>query len=245
MSKIEKAVQQMEKWARDDSHGYDQIYRWGEKGDYDCSSAIIQACENAGIPVKSKGATYTGNMLPVFQKCNFQDVTSKINLSTGEGLKRGDVLLNISYHTAMYCGDGKEVESSINEKGTVTGGKPGDQTGREFLIRSYRNYPWDHVLRYQEEASGGGAGTNPDEKIIYTVAYAARIIKDTKCYLGAGVNSGQAKLFSAVKKDALVDVMQYTQKDSAGKTWHLIRLAHPTEGFVLEFVPSGCFEKII
>ena len=68
MSKIEKAVQQMETWAKDNSHGYDQIYRWGEKGDYDCSAAVIQACQNAGIPVKTGGATYTGNMLKVFTK---------------------------------------------------------------------------------------------------------------------------------------------------------------------------------
>jgi len=35
MSKIEKAVQQMEAWAGDDSHGYDQTYRWGQHGDLD------------------------------------------------------------------------------------------------------------------------------------------------------------------------------------------------------------------
>lgn len=52
----------------------------------------------------------------------------------------------------MYCGNGKEVEASINEKGTATGGKPGDQTGKEFLIRSYRNYPWTNVLRYAAES---------------------------------------------------------------------------------------------
>ena len=63
-------------------------------------------------------------------------------------MKRGDVLLNTVHHTAMFCGNGKEVEASINEKGTATGGTPGDQTGREFLIRSYRNYPWNIILRY-------------------------------------------------------------------------------------------------
>ena len=156
MSKIENAVQWMEKTARDNSHGYDQIYRWGQKGDYDCSSAVITACENAGIPVKSNGATYTGNMLPVFLRCGFVDVTSKINLATGAGLVRGDVLLNAAHHTAMYCGNGIEVEASINEKGTATGGKPGDQTGREFLIRAYRNYPWINVLRY-----GGASASTP------------------------------------------------------------------------------------
>ena len=159
MSKIEKAVQQMETWAKDNSHGYDQIYRWGEKGDYDCSAAVIQACQNAGIPVKTGGATYTGNMLKVFTKNGFEVITHEVNLKTGAGLVRGDVLLNTSHHTAMYCGNGKEVEASINEKGTATGGKPGDQTGREFLIRSYRNYPWTHVLRYTKDGTTGNTDT--------------------------------------------------------------------------------------
>lgn len=169
ISKIEKATQIMEAWAADSSHGYDQIYRWGEKGDYDCSSAIIQACENAGIPVKTKGATYTGNMRSVFLRTEFKDVTASVNRVTGAGLLRGDVLLNNRYHTAIYVGDGKEVEASINEKGTATGGKPGDQTGREFLVRSYRNYPWDCVLRYvgneMVEAPDGLFGDGSDDEL--------------------------------------------------------------------------------
>ena len=139
--------------ARNNAHGYDQRYRWGEKGDYDCSSAVITAWQTAGVPVKSKGATYTGNMKAAFLACGFTDVTGRVNLRTGAGLIRGDVLLNTTHHTAMYCGNGLEVEASINEKGTAVGGVPGDQTGREFLIRSYRNFPWNCVLRYQEAAS--------------------------------------------------------------------------------------------
>lgn len=42
------------------------------------------------------------------------------------------------------------MEASINEKGKAVGGVPGDQTGREFLIRSYRNYPWTNVLLFSE-----------------------------------------------------------------------------------------------
>ena len=150
MSKVENAIQQMEAWARDDTHGYDQSYRWGQYGDYDCSSAVIQSWELAGVPVKSNGASYTGNMYPVFIRCGFKDVTSSVNFATGAGLKRGDILLNVRDHVAMYCGNGQEVEASINEFGGVTGGQPGDQTGREFLIRSYRNYPWDYCLRFPE-----------------------------------------------------------------------------------------------
>lgn len=154
---VEKAISQMELWANDDTHGYDQTYRWGQKGDYDCSAAVIQAWENAGVLVKTKGATYTGNMYNVFLQCGFKDVTSTVNLANGIGCLRGDVLLNKIKHTAMYCGNGKEVEASINEKGTATGGTPGDQTGKEFLVRAYRNYPWDCVLRY-----GDGNETSQD-----------------------------------------------------------------------------------
>lgn len=247
MSAIEKAVQQMETWARDDDHGYDQIYRWGEKGDYDCSSATIQACENAGIPVKSAGATYTENMKQAFLACGFKDVTNSVNRKTGSGLIRGDVLLNEKKHVAMYCGNGKEVEASINEKGTATGGKPGDQTGKEFLIRPYRDYPWDCVLRYKDtgNSSSGSAGNSnaaAEEKKRTTVNYVARMSKDTKCYVEPG--GSQAKLFPQIKKDAVVDVMKYTKKDSKGKTWYFIRLPHPTEGFVFEFVPGGSFRHL-
>ncbi|MCM1218142.1 MAG: glucosaminidase domain-containing protein [Lachnospiraceae bacterium] len=153
MTKTEKAIHQMEEWANDNSHGYDQIYRWGERGDYDCSSAVIMAWQLAGIPVKSKGATYTGNMYNAFLGCGFKDVTKNVNLATGAGMQRGDVLLNHMHHVAMFCGNGKEVEASINEKGTATGGQPGDQTGKEFLIRPYRNYPWNVILRYPETAA--------------------------------------------------------------------------------------------
>ena len=172
MTKTEKAIRQMETWAKDDSHGYDQDHRWGEKGDYDCSSAVIQAWQNAGVPVKSGGATYTGDMKNVFLKNGFVDVTSKVNVATGAGLIRGDVLLNTVHHTAMYCGNGKEVEASINEKGTAHGGKPGDQTGKEFLIRSYRSHPWNCVLRYKESTSGSTV-TSEVEKKQNTVAYVA------------------------------------------------------------------------
>ena len=167
MDATELAVKQMEAWAADGSHGYDQQYRWGEYGDYDCSSAVISAWELAGIPVKSSGASYTGNMRGAFLRCGFKDVTSQVDLAGGGGLLRGDVLLNYENHCALYCGAGQEVEASINELGTVTGGQPGDQTGREFLVRPYRNYPWDCVLRYGGE--GGTASARPRPSYEYSV----------------------------------------------------------------------------
>lgn len=239
MTKTEKAIRQMETWAKDASHGYDQDYRWGEKGDYDCSSAVIQAWQNAGVPVKSAGATYTGDMKNVFLKNGFKDITASVNRGTGTGLKRGDVLLNEAHHVAMYCGAGKEVEASINEKGTAHGGRPGDQTGKEFLIRSYRNYPWNCILRY----AGDQTVTSDAEKKQNTVAYVARFTKDCECYSVAGKT--QAKLFPIIKKNAVVDVMKYTETVK-GKRWYFIRIPYPNdEGFVREFVPAGYFKKLI
>lgn len=157
MTKNEKAITQMEEWAEDPACGYDQTNRWGP--DFDCSSAVSKAWQLAGVPVITNGATYTGNMRGAFLRSGFEDVTDEVNLDTGEGMVRSDVLLNHRHHTAMYCGNGMEVEASINEMGTTTGGLSGDQTGREFLVRPYRNYPWDCVLRYV----GEDAGTAPDK----------------------------------------------------------------------------------
>lgn len=154
MSKISQAVDYMKKIANDSKHGYSQTNRWGDPktwSDYDCSSLVISAWQAAGVPVKDKGATYTGNMFNAFIKCGFKDVTNKINLSTGSGLIAGDVLLNHTDHTAMMISKSQLAQASIDEKGGISGGKVGDQTGYEINIRSYYNYPWNCVLRYPEE----------------------------------------------------------------------------------------------
>ena len=159
MNRVEKAVRFMIEIAQDSSHGYDQNQRWGERGDYDCSSLTITAFEKAGFPVKSKyGATYTGNMKQTFINCDFKDVRNAVNISTGAGLKRGDILLNETHHVAVYIGNGLIVQASINELGRATGGKPGDQTGYEINISNYKNYHrggWDCVLRYEEKIDTG------------------------------------------------------------------------------------------
>ncbi|MFR6169805.1 MAG: NlpC/P60 family protein [Blautia wexlerae] len=239
MTKTEKAIRQMETWAKDNSHGYDQDYRWGEKGDYDCSSAVIQAWQNAGVPVK----VWWCYIHRRYEKCLLEERIQRHyrlcqQKNRQQGLKRGDVLLNEAHHVAMYCGDGKEVEASINEKGTAHGGQPGDQTGKEFLIRSYRNYPWHCILRY----AGDQTVTSDAEKKQNTVAYVARFIKDCKCYSAAGKT--QAKLFPIIKKNAIVDVMKYTETVK-GKKWYFIRIPHPTEGFVFSLFRQGISKSFV
>ena len=152
MSKVEKAVSFMEGIARDDSHGYSQINRWGP--DYDCSSLVITAFDQAGFPVKSYGASYTGNMRQAFLRAGFEDITSKVNVYNANGMKRGDILLNTTYHTAVYCGNGKMVHASRDEAFGVQGRLKGDQDQKEICIAPYANYHrgWNCVMRFNEVA---------------------------------------------------------------------------------------------
>lgn len=143
MGIIDNAVTRALEVAEDDSHGYDQSQRWGP--DYDCSSLVIDCFKRAGLPLS---CTYTGNMRSDMLRCGFEDVTGSVDLTTGDGLQRGDVLLNHVHHTALCIGDGQIVQASINEHGGTTGGQTGDQTGREIYTRGFYNYPWDCVLRY-------------------------------------------------------------------------------------------------
>lgn len=71
---------------------------------------------------------------------------TKVNMAN---LKRGDILLNEKHHTAIYVGGGNIVHASLNEKGGIYGGNPGDQAN-EICIRSYYDRPWDLVLRYPD-----------------------------------------------------------------------------------------------
>lgn len=151
-SAIEKAVQWAVSIANDNSHGYDQTHRDGPN--YDCSSLICWAYYIAGLNTRPGYTPATGSMYNVFLAAGFEDVTAQIDLASGNGLMRGDVLLMPGSHTEMSIGNGKLVAASQNENGGITGGRTGDQTGKEIWIHGYYNYPWKYVLRYPDSVSG-------------------------------------------------------------------------------------------
>lgn len=143
MGVIEKAVAWAIETANDNSHGYSQADRWGP--DYDCSSFVISAYEQAGLSLREAGASYTGNMRGAFLRCGFVDVTTQVGLTSGYGIQPGDVLLNYSAHTCLAVGGGKVANCRTSE------GHPqaGDQSGSEIRVQSYWNFPWNCVLRYK------------------------------------------------------------------------------------------------
>ena len=150
MTKVEYAVQWAVNIANDDSHGYSQGTRWGP--DYDCSSLIISAYQNAGIPVKDLGASRTCDMYNAFRKAGFRDITAQCSLRTGDGLIAGDVVLRPPSggkggHTEMVCSPGMLVGAHASETGGSYGTE-GDQTGHEVDVRKYYNSSWVYALRY-------------------------------------------------------------------------------------------------
>ncbi len=136
MSVIDTAIQWAVDIANDDSHTYSQAVRWGPS--YDCSSFVISAYTQAGLNVKGAGATYTGNMAKAFMQCGFKDVKNQVNLLTGSGLIKGDVLLNSEKHAALVQRDGGTTVEAWCTKGGIVANK------------TYRNDGWDYVLRYPE-----------------------------------------------------------------------------------------------
>ena len=143
---IETAVKFAESIADDNYHGYSQARR-GEQ-DTDCSKIVIDSLHAAGVDVS--GATYTGNMLAPILKAGFKDVADSVNLRTGEGLRRGDVLLrpktdSKNGHAAFYIGNGQIVQAQADYDGRL-----GDSSGREIRRQNYYDSPFRYVLRYDD-----------------------------------------------------------------------------------------------
>lgn len=151
MPNIMKAVQFMIDIANDNTHGYDQEHRNGP--DYDCSSLVGTALHEAGFKVSPY--SWTGNLESQLRKAGFVDCKAP--------WLPGDVHLNTRHHVCMSISDSKIAQASINEKGTITGGKTGDQTGKEIWIRDYYEYSrgWDVHLRYK----GKNTNVTPDVSV--------------------------------------------------------------------------------
>lgn len=234
MASVEKAVKYMEKIAADDTHGYAQDGRGGNP-DYDCSSLVSKAFNEAGFDIKL-GST-TRNLYDQFIKCGFKDVKGSIP-------KRGDVHLKVGYHVAVSTDKDHIVHASINELGKTVGGKKGDQTGKEICVKDYYTYRggWDYQLRFEEPKKEESKINYPT----YTVGKTYKTLKQRHIYTSADLNSRKLKYneFSSnaksqdKNKDGLLDrgatVTCKAIKIVDGRVWMKI-----PSGWIVAFSKKG------
>ena len=163
--------------------------------------------------------------------------------------KMGDIV--IFKHNGVFTHTGIVIKVSGDRFWTVEGNTSGGSTiianGGGVCQKSYynSNLPGTKFCtpNYNLVKNTTSVSDSDTVKKQNTRAYIAQIKKDTKCYTKSNKNS-LSKLFPKLKKGAVVEVMKYTEIDSSGLKWYFIRIPHPTEGFVFEFVPKGTFTRI-
>ena len=146
-----KTVNAARRIARDDAHGYDnrEGHRTGNP-DYACSSFVAACYRKAGIPVPAN--SYTAMMLRTWKPYGFKNVSGKVDLRNGKGIKAGDVVIAPGKHTAICVNSftHRLAEAVGNPRGSAANDKQGDQ-GREIRIRSWYDDGWSICLRYAGE----------------------------------------------------------------------------------------------
>ena len=159
----ERAVEIMLHLVNHDSHGYTQGNRWGNGeyewfalsdgtpvhiacGDRDCSSAVVDAWEEAD-PGCMGGATYTGN----YYECLMSTGKWKWHpWSEDYTMKPSDIVINLTHHVEMCVDNNFNLAGfNISENGTIYG-VVGDQTGYESYVKPYYDfaYGWDGIFEY-------------------------------------------------------------------------------------------------
>lgn len=169
----QKAVRWALAIAADNSHGYNNTKgkRLGNP-DYACSSFVAGAWRAAGVDVAADA--YTAKMRADFLAAGFEDISSKVDLRTGAGMKCGDVVLRPGVHVEMVTGaKHKLVGARGNATGGAENGKAGDQTGGEIAVIPWWDDGWTICLRYVEPAKK----TTAAAKTTYVVQAGAYKVK--------------------------------------------------------------------
>lgn len=191
--------------AQDDSHGYDQEHR--NSPDYDCSSFVGTALHNAGFPVSPYSTTR--NLVPQLRAAGFVDCKPPY--------KKGDIHITPGHHVVMSIDASTIVHASINENNDITGGKTGDQTGREICTRSFYTpqYGWGYHLRY----AGGktlGKKTCTKNAVSFDRSKAGAYSTTDRLHIRDGAGTGYRSLGVLPKGTSVRNYGYYTRE------WYLV-----------------------
>ncbi len=150
MPSLESAVAWAEAVAADPSYGYSQGDRDG--GSFDCSSLVCRALRAAGFGTPSPSFnTRTMGAWLESHGWAWHAGTS--------GVRRGDVLWKTG-HTGIAASGSTVVEARVDERGGITGGRPGDQTGREIGVFAIASMAWAGYWRHE---AGDEPGDEEDD----------------------------------------------------------------------------------
>lgn len=141
--------------ANDNSHGYSQIvrslYEIDNPKSFDCSSLVLTAyyCAflKSGLTKQARylkeNCSYTGNMLNMLN-VGFEIVAT--NQTAHAQMRRGDIELNTTYHTALATDANNIVHARSSEGTTDTV----DNSGNEIRTQAWYLYShgWTHRLRF-------------------------------------------------------------------------------------------------
>lgn len=163
MGDIKKAVNLIVQIANDDTHGYAQDNRYGP--DYDCSSLVSHVLHEAGFNISIYSTTR--DLVPQLLREGFKSVP------LNSVRKAGDIFIHTANHVIMCINENQVAYASINERGTVSGGQAGDQTGKEIKINNFYtpSYGWEYHLTYTDD------NTTSNENIVVP-AYPDTPLKD-------------------------------------------------------------------
>lgn len=158
MGTIEKVSEFLLALAEDETKGYSQLRRTigdslDDIKDSDCSSSMISALRYAGF--NTGKASYTGNLYPELVAMGFENVISTVNVVTGDGLQKYDIVLRPPTskrggHVFMYLGNGEIVQWAGDFDG-----KRGDSSNKETRVQSYYNSNPKYVMRLKSTTTSG------------------------------------------------------------------------------------------
>lgn len=179
--------------------GYNQAKRWTfnpsrdgktfvANKDADCSSVCLSILKSMEPTLNMTDPAYTGTFLAKAKSVGSTsiNVAGKSLAQIKALLKPGDFLLNTGNHVEFWTGS-QLFSAAIDENGNISGGKPGDQTGKEVRFTRLYLYRkgWDYIVRPKYRVvvkppvvTKPAATTNKNTAKVKAVQKAVRAVQD-------------------------------------------------------------------
>lgn len=208
--------------ANDNSHGYSQatrsLYNITNPKSFDCSSLVLTSYYYAfvknGLSKQAQylkgNCSYTGNMMKMLN-CGFEVVAT--NQTAHSKMQKGDIELNITYHTAMAIDKDRIVHARSSEGTSDTK----DNSGNEIRVQGWYLYShgWDKRLRFTGKgidfSNISSAPSSPTSTLSKpTVSTGNQLIKDAQTHLNNFINARLVcdGIYGTATKKAFIKALQ-------------------------------------